>query len=193
MVIFILWRKVQSWWRHPEWRESRIDFPCSVSGRARLVSLELSVRLDSKRLLSTTFLTSKVTSWQNEIWQQTPSLIGLWKVTSIPKICIKYCDFVLRFYEKQCIAYHTLFKRLMCPVKKPQILPCHNVSACGNLHCEIITGIINKQQDKINNMELQMSKYCLTKKKLAMYSKLSWSPLHLLTCTSFVCKYWEQE
>jgi len=37
---------------------------------------------------------------------------------------------------------------------------CHNVSACENLHSEIIklTDIIDKQQDRISNMELQMSK-----------------------------------
>jgi len=34
---------------------------------------------------SATFLTSIVTSWQNEIWQQTPSLIGLWKVASFKR------------------------------------------------------------------------------------------------------------
>jgi len=47
-------------------------------------------------------------SWYNEKWQQTPSLIGLWTVASIPKIYIKYYDFVPRYYGKQFIVYHTL-------------------------------------------------------------------------------------
>jgi len=37
---------------------------------------------------------------------------------------------------------------------------CNNVSACGNVHSESIklTGIIDTHQDRISNMELQMSK-----------------------------------
>jgi len=51
MVIFDFWRKVPSLWRHPGRRESRIHFRFSVSDRARLMLLELSVRFGWKLLL----------------------------------------------------------------------------------------------------------------------------------------------
>jgi len=57
-------------------------------------------------------------SYQNEIWQQTPSLFELCTVASIPKIYIKYYNFEPLYYGKQFIVYHTLCKRLMCPIKK---------------------------------------------------------------------------
>jgi len=76
----------------------------------------------------------------------TANVICIWilKSYSIPKIYIKYSDFVPRYYGKQFIVYHTLFKRLMCPVKKTA-----NINVKNSLEFKSSGALHIKQNAKI--------------------------------------------
>jgi len=73
---FDFWRKVQSWWRHPGRRESRIHFRFSVSGRAWPILLELLVRYGWKRVLQWKIARKKISVVFFKVWLAIPDVHG---------------------------------------------------------------------------------------------------------------------
>jgi len=88
----------------------------------QLTSTKLSVIVETLLYIALRFWHRKWRHDKMKYDSKRQSLIGLWNVASKPNIYIKYCDFVPRFYGKTFIVYHALCKRIMCPVKKPQIV-----------------------------------------------------------------------
>jgi len=111
LLLYYLTDCHQNLWKHWAFKLEHIDDVRNASFQNSILNFE-------KRLPSLYYLTVlyHALSWKashdNERWLQTPSLIGLWTVASIPKIYIKYCDFVPRYYGKQLIVYHALCKHL---------------------------------------------------------------------------------